>query len=689
MRRAAAITTLVLAIGGVVSAQATRPQIHAIEDARDPSAADLAVLTAAARGSADRRMSRAESVRALDDRRAALLALGRMERRELIPLLRSFLLDAELRATAELALLLTVRAHGGDQPDAAVTEAVDDLLASASIPAVLGHLPLTRADQLHAADARLRSMLGSPHGPRAAAARALEALARRNRRLGSLDETTLALLKKGATRQLPAMPKPEAQEIVLGSIAALVSAGVVDEDVVEAALGEESAEVRRLGAVALTGGGASLDPSRRTELLRSALADRSPSVRYEALRGWGRHASREHGCAPIVDALADEDMHVALAAIDALAERCPEDEAITVRLASELRVPPNIGPWHRPAHALVAVAHRAPDQAAIALPWFMRHATWQLRMYAARAATVLKNAESLATLAYDANDNVREAALAPLRALTGSQSDAAFVAALGRTDHQLLRTAAAALANSTPTRQISAALAGALDRLTAQRKETSRDTRLALLERLLQLDGANQVPLLERLLTDYDAKLASEAALALERLTGTRRTPSPRPLPRPPPPSLSELEQRLVARVDLDTGRFFQIAFDKSVAPLAYARLARLIREGYFNGLTFHRVAPNFVVQGGSPGANEYEGSTLYMRDEIGYLEHRPGTFGLSTRGRDTGDAQVFINLVDNMRLDFDYTVFGRLARAEELEVVNDIQEGTAIVRIQLLPPAR
>ena len=71
---------------------------------------------------------------------------------------------------------------------------------------------------------------------------------------------------------------------------------------------------------------------------------------------------------------------------------------------------------------------------------------------------------------------------------------------------------------------------------------------------------------------------------------------------------------------------------------------------------------PNFVIQGGSPGANEYDGRracTCGTRSAA--WRNRRGTVGLSTRGRDTGDAQFFINLVDNPRLDFDYTVFGQV----------------------------
>ena len=69
----------------------------------------------------------------------------------------------------------------------------------------------------------------------------------------------------------------------------------------------------------------------------------------------------------------------------------------------------------------------------------------------------------------------------------------------------------------------------------------------------------------------------------------------------------------------------------------------------------------NFVVQGGSPGASEYVGDARYMRDEVSSLSHERGTVGISTRGRDTGDAQWFINMVDNPRLDHEHTVFAQV----------------------------
>jgi cyclophilin family peptidyl-prolyl cis-trans isomerase len=73
------------------------------------------------------------------------------------------------------------------------------------------------------------------------------------------------------------------------------------------------------------------------------------------------------------------------------------------------------------------------------------------------------------------------------------------------------------------------------------------------------------------------------------------------------------------------------------------------------------------------------------MRDEISLRSHRRGTVGISTRGRDTGDAQFFINLVDNPRLDFEYTVFGHVPD-RYLDRIDEIQEGDRIVDIRWSP---
>ncbi len=71
------------------------------------------------------------------------------------------------------------------------------------------------------------------------------------------------------------------------------------------------------------------------------------------------------------------------------------------------------------------------------------------------------------------------------------------------------------------------------------------------------------------------------------------------------------------------------------------------------------------------------------MRDEIGLEPHVRGAASISTRGRDTGDAQIWFNLVDNPRLDHDYTVFGRVSAGAD--VLDRILECDIIERVTIL----
>ena len=371
-------------------------------------------------------------------------------------------------------------------------------------------------------------------------------------------------------------------------------------------------------------------------------------------------------------------MPVVLAALDALGDSCKDDVNVTDRLTSEAKAP-DTNEWHRPSHALVALAKRAPGRTFIALlGGHVQHQIWQVRLYAARAAAITNEVTSLERLAYDDEDNVREATLAPLGRLKGGEAEPYFVAALARSDYQLLRTAAIELKGATPTPRLATGLLEALRRVTAERKETSRDTRLALLERLQELGSPDQAGAIVPLLRDFDIRVARLAAVVIQQWTGRPQEIDPQLVPRPA--LLTTIGLAIApARVKLKSGKVFDITLRPSVAPLTVARFVRLARDGYYNGLTFHRVVPNFVIQGGSPAANEYAGDTVHMRDEISPLSHVRGSVGISTRGRDTGDAQFFINLVDNPRLDFEYTVFGFVQSPSDLD---DILEGDVISTI-------
>jgi cyclophilin family peptidyl-prolyl cis-trans isomerase len=313
---------------------------------------------------------------------------------------------------------------------------------------------------------------------------------------------------------------------------------------------------------------------------------------------------------------------------------------------------------------------------------FSSHPEPFVRMYAARAAAAMKDIPRLEKLAYDANDNVREAALEPLRRLESPAAQAAMLAGLDR-GYQVVRTAARLLKAYPHDNRLFRPLVNALLRVTREHSDTSRDARLPLLEAIAQHGEPGDATELADLVRDFDPLVAEKAAQVVIQLTGKVVLPDPVPVKRGWPQAFTDL-QRCVD-VSLESGGRFRMRMIPEAAPIAVDRFLKLVTiDHYYDGLTIHRVVPNFVIQGGSPGANEYVGHKEYMRDEVGGLNTR-GTVGLSTRGRNTGDAQFFVNLVDNPRLDYDYTIFAEVS-GRDMETVDKIQEGDVMRRIALVP---
>ena len=304
------------------------------------------------------------------------------------------------------------------------------------------------------------------------------------------------------------------------------------------------------------------------------------------------------------------------------------------------------------------------------------HPTWQMRMYAAHAATASGWVDLLRLLAADKHPNVAAIAIPGLSAAAGHAGDELYLNVLASNDGQLLMAAAAALTGGAqPVEQLLAAL----ERVTALERETSRAPRRALLEAIGSLGSADKAEAVGAYLRDFDPIIAAAAADVLEHWTGRRPAPDPQPLPPSPFPSAEEIGEieEIRAVVRMRGGGEFALRLYPFDAPSNTARFVRLARQGYFDGLTFHRVVPNFVIQGGSPGANEFAGDGPYTRDEITDRSHLRGTVGISTRGRDTGDAQIFVNLIDNVRLDFDYTIFAEVI--EGMDTVEAVLEGALI----------
>jgi len=233
---------------------------------------------------------------------------------------------------------------------------------------------------------------------------------------------------------------------------------------------------------------------------------------------------------------------------------------------------------------------------------------------------------------------------------------------------------------------VASAALNAFERISGARRETWRDARAALLTRVAELGSAALADQLTPFLSDYDAVIAEQVADVLELWTGRPHEADARPLPRSALPRAADLPAlfgRTVVLLHMQKGDTITIQPLPRLALTNAHRFVRLAQEGYFDGLTFHRWAPNFVLQGGSPGANEYSGDGPFSRDEVGAVPHWRGTVGLSTRGHDTGDGQIFINLVDNVRLDHDYTVYGIVVGG--MDIVDGLLEGDVISRAEVI----
>jgi cyclophilin family peptidyl-prolyl cis-trans isomerase len=117
-------------------------------------------------------------------------------------------------------------------------------------------------------------------------------------------------------------------------------------------------------------------------------------------------------------------------------------------------------------------------------------------------------------------------------------------------------------------------------------------------------------------------------------------------------------------------------------APLTVASFIDLARRGFYNGLTFHRVVPHFVIQGGDPRGDGNGGPGYTLRCEIGQRPYGRGTVGMALSGKDTGGSQFFITHTPTPHLDGRHTVFGWVAAG--MEVVDKVRQGDVIQRVEI-----
>lgn len=130
-----------------------------------------------------------------------------------------------------------------------------------------------------------------------------------------------------------------------------------------------------------------------------------------------------------------------------------------------------------------------------------------------------------------------------------------------------------------------------------------------------------------------------------------------------------------------------KVKFYEKDAPNTVANFVKLAKSGFYDGLTFHRVIPDFVIQGGCPRGDGTGGPGYTIKCELDgdNQYHDRGVLSMAHAGRDTGGSQFFIchNRENTQHLDRHHTCFGRVY--EGLEVIDKIRQGDKILKITIV----
>ena len=118
-------------------------------------------------------------------------------------------------------------------------------------------------------------------------------------------------------------------------------------------------------------------------------------------------------------------------------------------------------------------------------------------------------------------------------------------------------------------------------------------------------------------------------------------------------------------------------------APKTVEQITGLVSKGFYNGLTFHRVVPGFVVQGGDPKGDGTGGSGTNIPFEENDLKHDKGVLSMArSQDKNSADSQFYITLAPQPMLDGEYVVFGKVTSG--MEVVEQIQQGDKMNTVTL-----
>jgi len=157
--------------------------------------------------------------------------------------------------------------------------------------------------------------------------------------------------------------------------------------------------------------------------------------------------------------------------------------------------------------------------------------------------------------------------------------------------------------------------------------------------------------------------------------------PAP-PAPKEAPKGGKKVKQTAV--ITMEKGGEINIEFFPEDAPKTVENFVTLAKKGFYDGVTFHRVEPNFVVQGGDPKGNGTGGPGYTIKDEFNKQKHVRGVVAMArTQAPNSAGSQFYITLAPAHFLDNQYTVFGRVTSG--MEIVDKIKVGDKMKSVKII----
>ena len=384
--------------------------------------------------------------------------------------------------------------------------------------------------------------------------------------------------------------------------------------------------------------------------LFSALDDPVPAIRREALRGLGdvRHPPAMNA---LIQRMQSPDPEVRAGAIRAV--HLQDEEGFFLLLSG----------WSdRDPVGRMAMAQRLPEVRDPRIRDFLLRNLLTDEDPRVRAAA-LGGLGALEAVLRDAGDGSAEVVEALVRHLAaeGPHERAAAATALGRleTGRDRLVEAYRADTAAAPVFRLAALRAGLSLGPEGRRIEFARET-----------------------LGDPAWPVRREAHAFLRRSGAAEEGPAPAPT-LDAARYRAMLEARFSPLAWIETARGdIEIELFIGDAPRTVSNFIRLAREGFYDGLRFHRVVPNFVLQAGDPGGDSSGGPGYTIRCEIGEGFYMRGSVAMALDGKDTGGSQFFITLLPQPHLNGRYTLFGHVR--DGFAVLDQIEPGDRIRRIRI-----